>query len=65
MLTWTCHICKKRRPDSSISVLTKPLKIEKVVARENIRYCNDDPECCRGAQNFSFFKKSESETDGG
>ena len=65
MLTWTCHICKKVRPDLSISVLTKPLKIGSVVAQQNIRYCNDDPECYRGAQEFSFYKESESEIAGG
>ena len=65
MLTWTCHICKKRRPYSSISVLTKPLKIGSVVAHENIRYCNDDPQCCRDAAEFSFFKRTESKIDGG
>jgi len=56
METWTCHICKKERPDSKISVLTKPMNIPGVVAEQNIRYCNDKPECFEGAQTFSFVK---------
>ena len=52
---WTCHICKKERPDECISVLTKPLVIKgKTVGEQNIRYCNDRPSCIEGAKTFSF-----------
>ena len=57
-LTWTCHICGKTRPDEKISVLVKPLIIgEQQVGDQNIRYCNDNPDCLRGAEQFTFLKK--------
>ena len=57
-LTWTCHICGKKRPDANISVLTKPNMINGVqCGYQNIRYCNDDPACIEGAKNFSFMKE--------
>lgn len=57
-LTWTCHICKRERPDERISVVTKPLKINgKTVGQQNIRYCNDNPECAAAATEYSFFKE--------
>lgn len=57
METWTCHICKKTRPDDKISVLSKPLIIDgKPVGQQNIRYCNDNAECIEQAQNFSHIK---------
>ncbi len=46
--TWKCHICKKERPDSKISVHSFPLK-RLVGATRNVRYCNDNPECHLGA----------------
>jgi len=55
MLTWKCHICKERRPDAKISVLTKPLVINgQSCGEQNIRYCNDRPACLEGAKVFSF-----------
>ena len=60
METWTCHICKRERPDDKISVLTKPLVINgRLVGEQNIRYCNDNPACIEGAQHFSFFWDSK------
>jgi hypothetical protein len=45
-LTWTCHICKKERPDHLISVITKPLFFEgRRMGDFNIRYCNDSKRC--------------------
>lgn len=60
-ITWTCHICKRERPDRFISVLTKPLDIPGVDASQNIRYCNDNTQCLNGAQTFSFLEDSEAE----
>ena len=58
METWSCHICKEVRPDDKISVVTKPLTINgKTVGHQNIRYCNDKPECIEKATDFDFFKK--------
>jgi len=60
METWACHICKRERPDDKISVLTKPLVINgKAIGQQNIRYCNDNPECIEGAKTFSFFGKDK------
>ncbi len=54
-LTWKCHICGKTRPDSKISVLTKPWIINgQKVGDQNIRYCNDNEKCIEGAKVFSF-----------
>jgi len=52
-VSWTCHVCGDERPDGRISVHTKPLPgIEH--ATQNIRYCNDRPECVAGAPLFNF-----------
>lgn len=55
MQTWICHICKEERVDDKISVLKKPLAIGAIVTQQNIRYCNDRPQCLEGAKGFSFF----------
>jgi hypothetical protein len=58
--TWTCHICHEERPDDKISVVTKPLDFgHGVKADQNIRYCNDRPECFKGTKTFSFVKDKE------
>lgn len=58
--TWTCHICKDERPDAMISVYRKPLVgangVPSRVISENVRYCNDRPECREGASTFSFIR---------
>lgn len=74
-LTWKCHICGEERPDNKISVLTKPLIVNKIApycqqnsplivngqvcGQQNIRYCNDRRACILGAKDFSFFKARE------
>lgn len=56
--TWVCHICRKERKDSAISVLTKPLVINgEIMGMQNIRYCNDSENCVKGAKTFSFYKE--------
>jgi len=56
--TWRCHICGEERPNSKISVLTKPLVVNgQVCGEQNIRYCNDKQLCVDGAKNYSFFKE--------
>lgn len=57
-LTWECHICGEERPDAAISVLSKPMIVNgQRVGQQNIRYCNDKPECIEGAKKFSFIKE--------
>lgn len=59
-MTWECHICKEERPDARISVHRKPLMgvngVPSRVISENVRYCNDNPECHRAAKSFSFVR---------
>lgn len=58
--SWKCHICGRERPDEKISVLTKPVIIKgQACGEQNIRYCNDRPECIEGAKEFSFFKEGK------
>lgn len=58
--SWTCHICKKERPDAYISVITKPLIIGgQTMGQQNIRYCNDNPDCINKARDFNFIKDSQ------
>jgi len=57
--TWTCHICGRERPDAQISVqknITRYAGLGEV--QENVRYCNDDPECAERAKTFTFLTKS-------
>lgn len=64
VLTWTCHICGRERPDNKISVMKKPLVFESgVVADQNIRYCNDNPSCRDAAPHFDFFSFSSPEPE--
>ena len=58
-LTWTCHICKKTRPDVNISVLVKPLILGgQEMGQQNIRYCNDNPDCIEGVKTYSLVPQS-------
>lgn len=62
MDTWTCHICGKVRPDDKISVFVKPLIIRgQQVGDQNIRYCNDNEDCLKGVESFSFIKQENSQ----
>lgn len=51
--TWTCHVCGDVRPDAAISVAKNDRSAEKGLPAgtwiENVRYCNDRPECVAGA----------------
>jgi hypothetical protein len=47
-MTWRCHICDRSRPDPKISVVTHdrtPPSMPAGTIKENVRYCNDNPEC--------------------
>lgn len=58
--TWTCHICKEERPDDKISVRRKPLiganGVPSRTITENVRYCNDNPDCAQESYTFSFIR---------
>jgi len=58
-ITWSCHICGKTHPDAKISVYTTPLVINgQVMGNQNVRYCNDNPECQKKAQDYKFVKST-------
>jgi hypothetical protein len=54
-LSWTCHVCKKRRPDAKISVCKVPFETAFCAGVQNVRYCNDRAACRRGTQDVHFF----------
>jgi hypothetical protein len=56
MLSWKCHVCGKERPDSLISVYRKKSLVNDMDIQQNIRYCNDKPECTVGARKVDFLK---------
>jgi hypothetical protein len=53
-LTWTCHVCGEERPDGKISVYSTTKKIGNVDIKQNVRYCNDKPECVEGAKQVDW-----------
>lgn len=59
--TWECHICKSERLDKFISVFKTDISNQYNLPQgsifQNVRYCNDRPECKEGARTFSFFDK--------
>lgn len=52
--SWTCHICGKRRPDRFISVRStdqsSEFNLPPGTVTQNVRYCNDKPQCIEGAK---------------
>ena len=59
-LSWTCHICKEKRPDASISVRSTPLIINGMeCGSQNVRYCNDKQSCIEESKTFSFIDKNK------
>lgn len=60
MITWTCHICKKLRPDDMIAVHTEDISlingVKTGIVTQNVRYCIDNSECKEKAKDFSFLK---------
>jgi len=59
-ITWSCHICKEIRPDEKISVrktdLSKEADMPEGSIIENVRYCNDKPECIEKSKGYRHFK---------
>lgn len=48
-MNWTCHVCGRERPDAAISVFavdtSEEFGLPPGTVQQNIRYCNDRPEC--------------------
>jgi hypothetical protein len=53
-VTWTCHVCGRTRPDNKISVYSKTVTKVDVPITQNIRYCNDNPDCIEGAPKINW-----------
>jgi hypothetical protein len=55
-LTWRCDICATMRPDEKISVISvdiTPNQLPSGTVTRNVKYCNDNPACKQGAQNWT------------
>lgn len=50
-LTWTCNVCGEERDDQWISVAHRKRHAGLLdgYSQVNVRYCNDNPKCLRGA----------------
>ena len=58
-LLWNCHICKEERPDDKISVRKNPIIVNgKQIGEQNVRYCNDDPDCIKESIIFRHVKEN-------
>lgn len=55
-LSWACHVCGDVRPDDKISVLTTEMVYGEgnIPMKQNVRYCNDRPNCVEGAKEINF-----------
>ena len=55
LITWTCHICGHERPDDKISVFQSDIsKNGDGAMLQNVRYCNDKPDCTQQATTFEL-----------
>jgi hypothetical protein len=52
--TWVCHVCGKERPDDKISVHSTKKMVGDVEITQNVRYCNDNPDCVEGAKTVNW-----------
>ncbi len=67
-LTWTCHVCKDKRPDAQINVMSRwayrldngrsvsTSTDDRVYFKQNVRYCRDRAVCIAKAANKTFFE---------
>lgn len=55
-LTWNCEICKAKRPDEFISVISsrikRPSDPHKAFLVQNVKYCNDRLYCIEQAKTY-------------
>ena len=55
-LTWRCDLCGQERPDPLISVHKVdigPKNLPPGTVVRNVKYCNDNPRCREGAENWA------------
>jgi hypothetical protein len=54
-ISWRCYICKEKRPDCFISILTVDMHPEDPgYAFHNIKYCNDNLQCENQAKSIKY-----------
>lgn len=66
-MSWTCHICKRERPDERISVMKHPIidsDSGRQIGHQNVRYCNDRVHCRQAARYYRHFKLSPDDQTG-
>jgi hypothetical protein len=65
-LTWTCHICKRERPDALIGVCSTDLSeergLEAGTLKQNVRYCVDSKACREAAITYRFLRDERRRT---
>lgn len=63
-MKWKCHICGKERDDSEIAVrvvdASERVGLPRGTVIENIRFCNDNPDCIEKSKTKQFIWESES-----
>jgi hypothetical protein len=53
--SWKCHVCGKERLDNKISVYSTTVYSQSnIPITQNVRYCNDNPDCIEGARHVNF-----------
>lgn len=54
--TWPCSVCSETRPNDKISVVqhdrSEDFSLEPGTFFKNAKYCNDNPECVKVANNY-------------
>ena len=63
-LSWTCHICKRERPDTQILVYRSDVSGEHSLPTgtmfQSVRYSSDNPDCTDKARTFRFLDPTSS-----
>jgi hypothetical protein len=59
VLEWTCHVCGELRPDDKIGVYSRVSTRFGVELTENVRYCNDKPDCFEKAKAVTFLPEAD------
>lgn len=65
MSTWQCHVCGEIRPDERIDVHSTDRDFGRgVIAKQNVRHCNDKQLCIDGARGINWTGKPEAKEEG-
>ncbi len=61
-LEWVCAVCEKARPEDKINIYRHILTHDIVDTTEEIRYCNDNPDCIEQVKTSTAIEKVASKT---